>query len=691
MSLKFNLLIVLLFLICLGCHSDKKYKIQSNNKNLDSLLFIANDDKENFDTKLIANQNAENLVFSNSIPDSLKINYAFKLANRYYNLNEYKHYQKVTQKIIAIALKEQDSISISKAYSYLGDYYYRVSIIDSALINYIQADKIYKRIDTGISNRIENLISMARVKSVAHDFTGAEILVTEALVLLRNTSDYQNMYEAYTILGYLSNEVRNYNQALDAHFKALNIVRKNDINNSHNQAAASLNNIGNVYQNLNEHDKALGFFNEGLAEQNVKINRPDIYALLVDNISYSKFKLKMKDRVLEGFQEALHIRDSLKLDSSVLLSQIRISEYYQFQKDTFKAIEYAKMAWTNAQITTRNIDKLMVLRQLLAIDRTNASENSEKYINITDSLQQAERKVKDKFARIQFETQEISQENDKLNAQNRNLVLIFCGILMIGLLLFVIRTQRAKNRELMLKQGQQKANEDIYNLMISQQNKIEEGRIREKKRIAQEIHDGVLGRLFGARLNLDSLNRVVEGEVRERTTNYLNELKNIEQDLREISHDLNREKTVLINNFVAILNNLFEEQAKNFPSEVSVNIDNHIVWEEISNNLKINIYRIFQEGLQNINKYAQASLIKVALHLEGEFLILEIQDDGIGFAVDRKKSGIGLQNMQSRTQECDGKFKIESQKGQGTKISIKFPISEEVSEEFAVNTDPVLA
>jgi uncharacterized protein YaaN involved in tellurite resistance len=45
---------------------------------------------------------------------------------------------------------------------------------------------------------------------------------------------------------------------------------------------------------------------------------------------------------------------------------------------------------------------------------------------------------------------------------------------------------------------------------------------------------------------------------------YLSELKNIEQDIREISHDLNRKKSELINNFVAIVDNLFEEQRKTF-------------------------------------------------------------------------------------------------------------------------------
>jgi hypothetical protein len=72
------------------------------------------------------------------------------------------------------------------------------------------------------------------------------------------------------------------------------------------------------------------------------------------------------------------------------------------------------------------------------------------------------------------------------------------------------------------------------------------------------------------------------------------ELKNIEQDIREISHDLNREKSELINNFVAIVDNLFEEQRKTFQTKLVSNIDSSIKWESLANSVKINLYRIMQ-------------------------------------------------------------------------------------------------
>jgi signal transduction histidine kinase len=217
-----------------------------------------------------------------------------------------------------------------------------------------------------------------------------------------------------------------------------------------------------------------------------------------------------------------------KIDfSGLILNKIHLSELYAVKGDTVLSQKFAKEALQFSRETKVSSDILASLQQLSIVEQKNAAKYSKEYIKINDSVQQEERKAKDKFARIAFETDEITQEKDKLAEQNRNLLYFFLATLFVGLLLFVIRTQRAKNRELLLKQQQQKVNEEIYNLMITQQATIEENRVKEKKRIAQELHDGVLGRLFGARLNLDSLNRFSDDESITSRFNYLAELKNI--------------------------------------------------------------------------------------------------------------------------------------------------------------------
>ena len=124
---------------------------------------------------------------------------------------------------------------------------------------------------------------------------------------------------------------------------------------------------------------------------------------------------------------------------------------------------------------------------------------------------------------------------------------------------------------------------------------------------------------------------------------------------------------------MSIVNNLLEEQKASFDAKVVSTIDESIKWDKIHNTIKINLYRILQEGLQNINKYAKAKNIKVEIKGDGENVHLIVEDDGAGFEVNKKSKGIGVQNMISRTNECHGIFDIKSEKGKGTSIEISIP------------------
>jgi len=426
---------------------------------------------------------------------------------------------------------------------------------------------------------------------------------------------------------------------------------------------------------LNKNKQSIPYFEEGLKqEKDLILYKPSLYAMLLDNLGYSRFKLKESDKLPELFYESLKLRDSLQLTSGIIISQIHLSEYFASKKNMVKATNYSNEALATARKSKNARNLLLPLKQLAIIEPKKASIYNKEYIHINDSLQKAERKMGDKFTRIEYETDEIKQENTSLTTQNRNLVYIFGSILILGMFLYIIKAQKAKNRELLFKQEQQKVNEEIYNLMISQQSNVETIRIKEKKRVAQELHDGVLGRMFGVRMNLDSLNKINDKMASHQRNSYLTELKNIEQDIREISHDLNREKSELINNFVAIVDNLFEDQKQTFKSKLVSSIDSNIKWESMSNANKINLYRIIQESLQNINKYANANTIKVEFKKEIDNLLLQISDDGIGFNVNKAKKGIGLQNMLSRINECKGTFEIKSKKGEGTIITVTVPI-----------------
>ncbi|MEI7508960.1 MAG: ATP-binding protein, partial [Flavobacterium sp.] len=175
--------------------------------------------------------------------------------------------------------------------------------------------------------------------------------------------------------------------------------------------------------------------------------------------------------------------------------------------------------------------------------------------------------------------------------------------------------------------------------------------------------------------SLDGLNNRTDEEAIQERTKCLEELKIIEQDLREISHELSREKLVLINNFVTIVNGLLDDQTKKNTAVLATTLGDTIDWDSLSNTTKINLYRILQECLQNINKYAEAKNIKVEFKKDKKGnLILNIADDGIGFEVSKKSSGIGMKNIVERTHESNGIIEINSAKNKGTQIKITVPL-----------------
>ena len=95
----------------------------------------------------------------------------------------------------------------------------------------------------------------------------------------------------------------------------------------------------------------------------------------------------------------------------------------------------------------------------------------------------------------------------------------------------------------------------------------------------------------------------------------------------------------------------------------------------LSEGLKVTIYRIIQEQLNNILKYASANVINIRLTQNYYNLSLLIEDDGQGFDVNAKRNGIGLANIRSRAELYNGQVIIESTPGNGCTVLVIFRIS----------------
>jgi PAS domain S-box-containing protein len=99
----------------------------------------------------------------------------------------------------------------------------------------------------------------------------------------------------------------------------------------------------------------------------------------------------------------------------------------------------------------------------------------------------------------------------------------------------------------------------------------------------------------------------------------------------------------------------------------------------IPDNLATAAYRIAQEALTNVARHAQANLVNVALQAQDGLLTLTVSDNGQGFDATKltEEEGLGIAGMQERASLAGGDLEVQSQKGKGTRVSFKVPISSE--------------
>ena len=296
-------------------------------------------------------------------------------------------------------------------------------------------------------------------------------------------------------------------------------------------------------------------------------------------------------------------------------------------------------------------------------------------------MQTEERKEKNQYALIAYETADILHQKELMEVENEKLQLRSWTILgfgsftiLSGIFLFIFRTQKLKNRELQLKTDQQKDQEEIFRLMIEQQEKIEEGKLLEKNRISKELHDGVMGRLSGIRLNLYVLNKKNDSATIKKCITYVDKIQEVEKEIRAISHNLNNEIFGNTINFVSVIEHLLQPVRDHSDINFLKDVDQGIKWNLIHGNIKVQVYRIVQESLQNISKYSKASEVSLKMEKIDNNLNIEIIDNGIGFDTCKRSTGIGFKNMRQRANSINGNLTIASEIGTGTKIHLIIPL-----------------
>lgn len=664
-------IIFFLLIILLGCsdNNSQKKDVSVIDSKIEDYLEKSQDSRFSKSERQEFTEAAFKIIKKRENDSINRTNY-FKVANRYFSLYDLDSYFLTSKEILKLSTNAFDSVQIAKSNQYIGDYYFEIAKKDSAYYFYTKAEKIY-----GLLRNKESYAKIVLYKAYIllyeKDYLGSEIATIKALDYADD--DELLKYECYINLGSSLLGLENYTKALEYSEKALSQLDKLEDDVFYNiLLAQTYNNIGLVHLKKQDFKSAALFFNKGLKIKEIKERHPILYSSLLDNLGYTKFKQDDKSS-FNYFKSSFKIRNELKSHSGIIKSKLHLAEYYYKEKQFETAVNLNVQGYKLAKKHELNGDVLSALKLLIKNDLANALEYSAEYIELNDRLNKAEREIKGKLARIEFETDEIINEKERLTEQKKVILTISISLMFFAILLYMVLYLRSKQKDLLSKQQQQKVNEEIYKLIIDQKAKIDDVRNLEKNRIAKELHDGILNRLTSTRLNLFVLSKRRDDETIQNCIKYIDDIQNIEKEVRAIAHDLNNEDFTLKNSFKNIISELLDEQDKLFPPKCKYEIDKEIKWDLIDVSVKINLFRILQESLNNCNKYAHAKNIIVKfIEINLNTVCLTIEDDGVGFNVEKTSKGIGLKNISDRAKSIKGDCNIISKKNIGTTINIIF-------------------
>lgn len=195
----------------------------------------------------------------------------------------------------------------------------------------------------------------------------------------------------------------------------------------------------------------------------------------------------------------------------------------------------------------------------------------------------------------------------------------------------------------------------------------------ERYEIGTELHDNVCQILASSQMYMSMVMPAVQpdavsllDQAKDNTVLAIREIRNLSHRLAPAFFD----------------ESSLEDSLERLISDFSIQDDTRVelvVSEKFSTrkpgqDIQLNLYRILQEQMRNIQKYARATRVDVAVDIQEDNLVLHIADNGVGFDMNTVKKGIGIANMRRRAALFGGKALISSAPGKGCEVQVLIPL-----------------
>jgi len=544
-------------------------------------------------------------------------------------------------------------------------------------------------------------------ESVKHNFGKGEMLASSGL-------------------GKLAKREGNYEQSLRHFMRELQLAKELDFPNSE---AHALMNMGIIYGKMRDMSKAKSMSLEALSIAN-EIGDRDRTLQLFNNLAVMYRISGNYDSSLFFQQKSLDISQKAGNMGQVTLSYMNFGTTYAYQKMFDLAERYYDSAYALAKNSKNIPQKMSLLQNLsavnkdrgyfresikfaqmaLALSQTTKQTNTlpdlyenlylsykgmgktdsalyyhEQYVIFHDSLFNETKQKNIEELKIKYETQK--NEGDLLDLENKSLeqslalaskriqLNILYGtsftVLVVLVLLWIL--YRVKHRNALIikeKEIERLVRDKEMNAAVA----LLSGQEEERKRIAQEIHDGIGVLLSSASLYLSQLNTSsTKEEVVAALQKAEEMIRQAADDVRKISHNM---MPGVLSRFGLwdALEDLFEEVEE--MGIVKVQYSRQGAKTRLAENTEVMVYRMMQELVNNTLKHAQASLIQANIQRTNTTLTILYKDNGVGFHQDNlpKEKSLGLSGIYSRTEYLHGSINLKSAEGQGFYAQIDIPL-----------------
>lgn len=519
---------------------------------------------------------------------------------------------------------------------------------DSALFYYITAEKYaLKSNDTPVLIRSSFYIGHVwselgrydraggyydRSNLLANQYNDKEFMVRNALAKASNLADR----------GLIK-------QALPDMQKALQYSVEN---NMFTLTATASNNLGLICTELGQYEEASRYFNQSLNIQQQLGNQQEVFNEYNNLAMVSMYRQRYHDAI-----KLLLKADSLAhhMGGHPMWPEVyhNLALCYENLHDYRNAYRY-KTAQKLVSDSLRNIEL-----------RKHTEQLQEEY--------EAEKR--------QLEIVNLRQENEvndlknKIHVKQRDILIgIAAGILMAALLLFFILRQKVKNaRELNAKNEQihrQQMDEVLQRSELQAIRTMIETQEKERQRIAADLHDRVGSMLSAIKLHFGVFKPGHSGSPHQynKVSDMLDEAC---EEIRLVSHNL---VSGLLSTFglVPALRDLLDALTQS--SGITFHMEVHGIDQRVPAEVETNVYRVFQELLNNTLRHAKANRVDIELSLFNQQLTCIYSDNGIGFSTTLSGNGMGLKNMHARIEKLGGSMHIDSGRGNGSTFVFKVKI-----------------